>query len=190
MPRLIGPADHKVQRVLPLPDLQKIGPAAYQRGDIPSSRLRHDLTDGFSIGQKRVQIAVQKGIDAELPPPGGHRVEKAAQLRIRGSVGAVGVHAAAHAHQLVDGRVHQGHRLPHRPVEAVLGALQRHIVPQHTEGVLCPAAQLDRCRGRLLFKPFQTHSLLLFKQPAPPTWPQSRCRTGPQDPWQNNAGRP
>ena len=97
--------------MIPLPDLNILYPGTQQRRDLPISRCGHNLTHRLSISQQRIQITVQKRIEAKLTASRGNSSEKFFQPFLSLLVPAAHGHAARHADQLIDRRIHYRHGL-------------------------------------------------------------------------------
>ena len=189
--QLVPGPEGEVHAALPLPDLHIRDAGAEQGGDAPGPRLRHDLAHRPSADQHGVQIALQKGVDAVLPPARGHRPQKFPQPPLRLRVLTADRHAPGEAYDLVDGGVQHRHRLPHRPVKLRLPIPQRHVVRQHAEGRLPGAPQLHRRRGALwLPLPPKSHSVPPFLTPAAPHRSRRSAASPPEGPWRSTAGHP
>ena len=180
----------KVQGRVPLPDLHLLRSGAQQSGDLPALAVQHQFAHPPPAGEHGVQIAVQKGLDAPLSPPGGDSTEEPLQPRLGGGLPALHRHSAGQPDQLPDGRVQDGHRLPDGPVELELPRPQGHIPVQHAEGMPSALPDLHRLRPSrplVSFPPLHRKSLLCLFRPLPvkiSSVPRSRpsCRRAPLPP--------
>ena len=153
-------AKSKVQRGTPLFDLQSAHIAAQQGGDIAAPLPGHDLAHRSAAGEHGVQIAVQEGLDAPLPPSGIHRFQETVHPLLRLLVPAHHRQTTTQADDFDDGRVHHGDRLPDGPVQGNFPIFQRHVAVQYTEGMAVTLPQLDPADRRLLFFLPQSHHTL------------------------------
>ena len=116
-------AQLEVQGRGPLLDLDVLGPAAQDGGDVPLVPGGDDLPHALAEHQHGVQVLVQKGVDAVLATAHRHLLQKLVQRRLGLLVPALCLHAAAQPDDLVDAGVHQGQRLPDGPVQLGLPLL-------------------------------------------------------------------
>ena len=138
----------------------------------------HPLT----TGEHGVQILVQKGLEPPLSAAGVHLLKEPFQPRLGPSRTAPDLYAPAQPHQLHQGGVHDGDRLPDGPVQLQLPPAQGHIPVQRAEGMplLVPKLDLRRLRRRFFpHEPFQflpsipavrIRAASLIRRPAPPYW--------------------
>ena len=156
-PRRVVAAEPHIQRRLALAQSQLLHAVAQHRRDLASLRVRHDLAHRASVRQQRIQILVQKGVEAHLRMSHIHRAQEFAQLLLRPLVLTQHAEAAAEPHQLSDRRVHDRHRLANAAVERRVRPAEWHIASQRRKGMPSPLAHLHR-RGRaarlLLFPSF------------------------------------
>ena len=142
---------------------------------------RHDLTHRPSAGQQRIQIAIQKRIDAILASACRYRPQELCQCRLRRLVSALNPQTAAHANQFVNRRIHHRHRLSYRPIQLCLSTPQRHIVTQHSKGMPFTVSQLHHRGSNRLPLPELSHKILPFPllMSAAPLRPQQTLSAPP-----------
>ena len=182
-PAAIHTAQAEFERIVPLAHLHLRNVRAQHRRDLASFRIRYDLAHRAPAGQKRIEVTVQKGVDAPLPSAHRHLAQKALQALLRPLVAACHAHAARQPDQLADGRVHHRHRLAHLAVKRCLPVQQRHIALKPSECTASAAAQLHgglAARASLLlpgyFHPVLSFSVLFIAPRAPPRASQCRLR--------------
>ena len=66
-PAAIHTAQAEFERIVPLAHLHLRNVRAQHRSDLASFRVRYDLAYRAPAGQKRIEVTVQKGVDAPLP---------------------------------------------------------------------------------------------------------------------------
>ncbi|MFQ9471884.1 MAG: hypothetical protein ACLR0P_00975 [Oscillospiraceae bacterium] len=175
-------AQLELQGCLPLPDLDLSGVSAQQGGNVPPLPVQHHLAHPLTTGEHGVQILVQKGLEPPLSAAGVHLLKEPFQPRLGPSRTAPDLYAPAQPHQLHQGGVHDGDRLPDGPVQLQLPPAQGHIPVQRAEGMplLVPKLDLRRLRRRFFpHEPFQflpsipavrIRAASLIRRPAPPYW--------------------
>ena len=126
----------------PLLDLNILYPSAEQGGDLPVSGGGQDFPNGLSAGQQGIQVLVQERVDPELSPSHRHAPQELRQFRLRFRVAAGRADASGHADQLINGRVHHRHGLPHGAVKPRLPAAHGDVLTQGPEGVPLPVPEL------------------------------------------------
>ena len=104
-PRLSS-AQEEVHGAVPQPRLYLLWIGTEQGGDIPAVAGQHHLPQTVAAGEQVVQIPVQEGLDAPLPPARVHSSPKAIQTRLSPAVSTPGSRPATQPYQLPDGGVH------------------------------------------------------------------------------------
>ena len=150
--RAVGPAQGQqdIQGIPLLLHLNVGHVSAEDGGNLPAVPAGDDLPHRPAAGEQAVQIAVQKGLDALLVPPGGHRPQELVQFPLCSFVLTGNLHPAGEADQLQNGRIHHGNGLPDGPVEAELRLVEGDVPVHEPEGVAVGLAQLDHRRPHLL----------------------------------------
>ena len=116
---------------------------AEQGRDLPSVPTGDDLPHRPSAGEQTVQIAVQKGLDAPLVPPGGHRPQELVQLPLCPLVPTDNRDPAGEPDQFQDGGVHHRNGLPDGPVQAELRLMEGDVPVHQAEGMAVLGPHLD-----------------------------------------------
>ena len=104
-PRLSS-AQEEVHGAVPQPRLYLLWIGTEQGSDIPAVAGQHHLPQTVAAGEQVVQIPVQEGLDAPLPPARVHSSPKAIQARLSPAVSTPGSRPATQPYQLPDGGVH------------------------------------------------------------------------------------
>ena len=139
---IVPRAEPEVERMLALPDLHLLAPRAQHRGDVASVSARHDLAHRASAGQKRIEIAVEKRVEADLSSSGADGSQELRKRSLRRLVRTLYAHPAGKPHQLADRRIHHRHRLAYGAVQRRVSAAERHIASQRPERCAAALAHL------------------------------------------------